>query len=112
MTLNIPVLDANRGLDDDQFIEALAAACEEWGFFQIIGHGIDLELRRRFFSGVEDFFALPKDTKLALSRTENNIWGYYDKELTKNRVDAKEIYDIDGNIDLSLIHISEPTRPY
>jgi isopenicillin N synthase-like dioxygenase len=99
MTLNIPVLDANRGLDDDQFIEALAAACEEWGFFQIIGHGIDLELRRRFFSGVEDFFALPKDTKLALSRTENNIWGYYDKELTKNRVDAKEIYDIDGNID-------------
>ena len=99
MALNIPVLDASGGFDDDQFIASLAIACEEWGIFQITGHGIDPQLRQRFFSSMEDFFALPKDTKLTLSRTKNNMWGFYDKELTKNKVDAKEIYDIDGNID-------------
>ncbi|NKB33988.1 MAG: hypothetical protein GKR91_12905 [Pseudomonadales bacterium] len=99
MPLNIPVLDVSPGFDDETFIEELAAACEEWGFFQITGHGIDTILRERFFTGIEDFFALPKQSKLALTRTEKNFWGYYDKELTRNKVDAKEIYDIDGNVD-------------
>lgn len=99
MTLNIPVLDASKGFDDPEFIEKLARACEDWGFFQIIGHGIDQDLREKFFRTQADFFALPKESKLALSRNEENFWGYYDKELTKNKVDAKEIYDIDGNID-------------
>ena len=35
--------------------------------------------------------------KLKLSRTQDNFWGYYNKEFTKNKIDSKEIYDIDAN---------------
>lgn len=97
MSLNIPVLDISQGFSDAVFIKELTHACEEWGFFQITGHGIDPGLRQKFFKNVEEFFSLPKSQKLKLSRTQDNFWGYYDKEFTKNKIDSKEIYDIDAN---------------
>lgn len=97
MSLNILVLDISQGFSDDVFIKELTHACEEWGFFQITGHDIDPGLRQKFFKNVEEFFSLPKSQKLKLSRTQDNFWGYYDKKLTKNKIDSKEIYDIDAN---------------
>ena len=96
MSLNIPVLDISQGFSDAVFIKELTHACTEWGFFQITGHGIDPRLRQKLFKNVEDFFSLPKFQKLKLSRTQDNFWGYYDKEFTKNKIDSKEIYDIDA----------------
>jgi isopenicillin N synthase-like dioxygenase len=40
------------------------------------------------------FFALPKKDKLRLERTAENPWGFYDRELTKNVRDWKQIFDI------------------
>lgn len=99
MSLNIPTLDVSNGFDDEVFIESLAIACQQWGFFQLIGHGIDAKLRDEFLSAQQAFFALSKEHKQSLSRSQDNFWGYYDKELTKNKVDAKEIYDIDANLE-------------
>jgi isopenicillin N synthase-like dioxygenase len=39
------------------------------------------------------FFAQPTTAKQALSRTAENPWGFFDRELTKNVRDWKEIYD-------------------
>lgn len=100
MTLQIPNIDISRGLDNPEVIESLQKACEGWGFFQISGHGIDPALRKQFFAVMADFFDLPKANKLQLSRSEHNFWGYYDQELTKNKVDSKEIFDIDGNLEV------------
>lgn len=99
MTLKIPNIDISNGLDDPKVIELIQEACEKWGFFQITGHGIDQELRKNFFAIMTVFFELPKANKMLLSRSEENFWGYFDKELTKNKVDSKEIFDIDANID-------------
>ncbi|MEZ5569805.1 MAG: 2OG-Fe(II) oxygenase family protein, partial [Halioglobus sp.] len=40
------------------------------------------------------FFAQPLNDKQAVSRGREQPWGYYDRELTKNLRDRKEIYDI------------------
>ncbi|MFG0319692.1 MAG: isopenicillin N synthase family dioxygenase, partial [Planctomycetota bacterium JB042] len=40
------------------------------------------------------FFALPPAEKGAIERTAENPWGYYDRELTKNVRDWKEIFDV------------------
>ncbi len=40
------------------------------------------------------FFALPDADKRAIERTATNSWGYYDRELTKNRRDWKQVFDI------------------
>lgn len=71
---------------DDAAIADLARACSEWGFFKLCDHGIG--------PGTGSYFDLPKAVKRQCGRTETNPWGYYDRELTKNRQDWKEIIDL------------------
>jgi isopenicillin N synthase-like dioxygenase len=88
----IPVIDLTR---DGSTVarDAIDAACREWGFFQVVGHGIDAQLLGALQRQVRAFFALPVEAKRAVSRSEENPWGYYDRELTKNTRDWKEIFD-------------------
>lgn len=86
----VPVID----LDDPHAGEAIGRACRDWGFFQVVGHGIPqsaidsvLDLSRRYF-------ALPAETKRRNLRTIDNPWGYYDRELTKEQRDRKQVFDI------------------
>ncbi len=72
---------------------ALQAACKDWGFFQVVNHGVPAALRAQFLQASADFFALPATEKQQIRRTEANPWGFFDAELTKNRPDWKEIFD-------------------
>jgi hypothetical protein len=40
------------------------------------------------------FFALPLAARRAIERTAANSWGFYDRELTKNTRDWKQIFDV------------------
>ena len=73
---------------------ALDEACREWGFFQVVGHGVGENVRRETQRQMERFFALPAAEKHAIIRTVENAWGFYDQELTKNVRDWKEIFDV------------------
>jgi len=108
MSLQIPTIDISSGLSNSRVIAELRSACEDWGFFQIIGHDVDPALRANLFSSMAEFFQLPSAAKLSLSRSEENYWGYYDKELTKNKIDCKEIFDIDAN----LINLANPNTEF
>lgn len=74
--------------------DAIAAACRDWGFFQIVGHGVDSSVLRAVQEEARAFFAAPKPLKRALSRSKDNPWGFFDRELTKTARDKKEIFDI------------------
>jgi isopenicillin N synthase-like dioxygenase len=89
---NIPVIDI-RHLHDAATLAALDAACREWGFFQVVNHGIDSALTERLMRQTHEFFVQPLAAKRAISRTAENPWGFYDRELTKNTLDWKQIYD-------------------
>ncbi|MGE3690399.1 MAG: isopenicillin N synthase family dioxygenase [Novosphingobium sp.] len=78
----------------DSVVEAVAEACRDWGMFQIAGHGIGENALASFLAEMQRFFARPSAEKLALSRSLDNPWGYYDRELTKTIRDRKEIFDI------------------
>ncbi len=69
-------------------------ACREWGFFQIVNHGVDPAHIDTVWQTVRAFFSLPRADKRALNRSSDNPWGYFDRELTKNQRDKKEIFDI------------------
>jgi isopenicillin N synthase-like dioxygenase len=88
----LPIIHMNAS--DDEVIETIAAACREWGLFLVAGHGVAGELMQRCREAALRFFAQPASAKRALSRTFDNPWGYYDRELTKSRRDRKEIFDI------------------
>ena len=74
-------------------IEEIAAACREWGFFQVVNHGIAADLVTATERQAERFFAAPLELKEAILRSRENPWGYYHNELTKNQRDKKEVFD-------------------
>jgi isopenicillin N synthase-like dioxygenase len=88
----VPVIDINR-LGDRDTLDAIDFACRRWGFFQVTSHGLDAALIEALQRTMHDFFALPLAAKHRVLRTRENPWGYYDKELTKNVRDWKEVFD-------------------
>ncbi len=84
---SVPIIDLAAPGED------LYAACRDWGFFQIINHGVALSLTERVWRETRSFFELPEATKAAVRRSRDNPWGWYDQELTKNRHDQKEVFD-------------------
>lgn len=96
---SVPVIDIGR-LTQESFassagttIEEIATACREWGFFQVVNHGIPQELIEKEWQQTRKFFAQPMAAKEAIMRTRGNPWGYYNNELTKNQRDKKEVFD-------------------
>jgi isopenicillin N synthase-like dioxygenase len=96
---SVPVIDINQ-LGSPNSLAAIDRACRDWGFFQVVSHGIEPAVIDEIFAVSRAFFAQSADDKRRILRDADNPWGYYDKELTKNRQDWKEIYDFcpdDGN---------------
>jgi isopenicillin N synthase-like dioxygenase len=89
---SIPVIDIGR-LRDPGTLAELDTACREWGFFQVVNHGMRQETMDGILARALEFFAQPIEAKRGISRTAENAWGFYDKELTKNTRDWKQIYD-------------------
>jgi isopenicillin N synthase-like dioxygenase len=91
-TATLPVIDVSD-LRHAATQREVDSACREWGFFQIVGHGIadrTLDALRR---QMRAFFALPTASKHAIMRTAENPWGFYDRELTKRTRDWKQVFD-------------------
>lgn len=101
---NVPVIDLGgpAGMRDPDTIARVAGeigdACRYWGFFQIVNHGVKRQYIDGVWRTVSAFFQLPRADKRALNRTSENPWGYFDRELTKNQRDKKEIFDIGPEI--------------
>jgi isopenicillin N synthase-like dioxygenase len=88
----LPVIDVGD-VESAAARAAIDSACREWGFFQIVGHGIDQRTTAELRREMRAFFALSLDAKRRIVRTAENPWGFYDRELTKNTRDWKQIYD-------------------
>ncbi|XP_042521279.1 protein DMR6-LIKE OXYGENASE 1-like [Macadamia integrifolia] len=69
------------------------SACKDWGFFQVINHGVPSVVRKRIETVGKKFFDLPIEEKRKVRRDEMNPLGYYDSEHTKNVRDWKEVFD-------------------
>jgi len=73
--------------------QAIDAACREWGVFQVVNHGIDTRLLGALRRQMRALFGASLEEKLAISRTAENPWGFYDREITRHQRDWKQIYD-------------------
>lgn len=88
----VPVIDISGPWP--KAVEQIADACRDWGFFQVRGHGVPEAVMAGTLASARAFFAQPREAKRAYLRTVENPWGYYDRELTKNARDKKEVFDI------------------
>eukprot|EP01018_Ginkgo_biloba_P039309 Gb_35595 [translate_table: standard] len=62
----IPVIDLQNIKGDlpNSIIRAIGTACQEWGCFQVVNHGIDSSVMRRMMEAARDFFELPAEEKM------------------------------------------------
>ncbi|XP_027337713.1 protein DMR6-LIKE OXYGENASE 2-like [Abrus precatorius] len=65
-TASIPIIDL-QGLDDSnrsQIIQNIAHACQNYGFFQIVNHGVPVEVVSSMVNVSKEFFQLPEGERL------------------------------------------------
>ena len=68
----VPLIDLS-GRDDGDLAGEIGAACEEWGFFQVINHGVAAETRRRLEAAARRFFAATAEEKGKVRRDEKSV---------------------------------------
>ncbi|KAG5623325.1 hypothetical protein H5410_008543 [Solanum commersonii] len=77
----IPVISL-QGIDDingsrrSEICEKIVNACEDWGVFQVIDHGIDAELISEMTKLAKEFFELPPDEKLRFDMSGGKKGGF------------------------------------
>ncbi|RDX82564.1 Protein SRG1 [Mucuna pruriens] len=78
---HMPVIDfskLSKGNKEELLTELfnLATACEEWGFFQVINHEIDLNLVESIENLSREFFMLPLEEKQKYPMAPGTVQGY------------------------------------
>ncbi|KAL0328938.1 UNVERIFIED_CONTAM: protein SRG1 [Sesamum calycinum] len=74
----IPVIDMQNLSDEysmDSELEALNHACQEWGFFQLINHGVESSVVEKMKLEVQEFFNLPIEEKNKFMQKAEDIEG-------------------------------------
>ncbi|KAK0583136.1 hypothetical protein LWI29_033711 [Acer saccharum] len=90
----IPLIDLSS---PDGLVSEIGNACKNWGFFQVVNHGVPLEKRQKLEDSSRKFFGLSSEEKRKIRRSEKQALGYYDTEHTKNVRDWKEVFDFVAN---------------
>ncbi|KAJ8763596.1 hypothetical protein K2173_002479 [Erythroxylum novogranatense] len=91
----IPVINLSISSPNEtkNLVSDVGDACQKWGFFQVINHGVSRELRQKMQQVAKEFFHQTSDEKRKVKRDEVHPMGYHDGENTKNVRDWKEVFD-------------------
>jgi isopenicillin N synthase-like dioxygenase len=98
METEIPIINISALIENTnekkKVAELIGEACRKYGFFYIIGHGVDESLQLRLNQLSEEFFELPIEEKMKIKMENGGIaWrGYFPvgNELTSGKPDMKE----------------------
>nr|AEN83504.1 flavanone 3 beta-hydroxylase [Solanum tuberosum] len=76
----IPVISL-QGIDDingrrSEICEKIVNACEDWGVFQVIDHGVDAQLISEMTKLAKEFFELPPDEELRFDMSGGKKGGF------------------------------------
>ncbi|KAL2331273.1 hypothetical protein Fmac_018854 [Flemingia macrophylla] len=77
--VEIPIIDMQSLFSVESGSSELAKlhlACKEWGFFQLINHGVSSSLVERLKLEIQDFFNLPMEEKRKLWQNPQHMEGF------------------------------------
>ncbi|KAK1304433.1 S-norcoclaurine synthase 1 [Acorus calamus] len=75
----IPTVDLSKLLDQRfsyEELKNLHSACEDWGFFHLINHGVSGEVIEKMKMDVKEFFKQPLEVKEAHAQLPGDVEGY------------------------------------
>ncbi|KAJ6789490.1 hypothetical protein PWT90_00291 [Aphanocladium album] len=119
-TVQLPIIDFERYFspkspeDVQDVIAEVREACNTFGFFQLKGHGVSLDIQRGLFLALKSFFSLGKDEKLKYSFLEHPCRRGYEASGMSLRdgdkmADSKEVSI--GNLALLVTQYGRLTKP-
>lgn len=77
---SVPVIDLLNLIDGDALydneLEKLHKACQQWGFFQVVNHGLSASLLEDLKTEIVNFFKLPLEEKKKLWQQPDNHEGF------------------------------------
>ncbi|OVA04190.1 Oxoglutarate/iron-dependent dioxygenase [Macleaya cordata] len=68
---SIPTIDMN--IDHNSLVTKISNACENYGFFQIINHGVSGDLYRQMMDVATNFFQLPHEERAKLYSEDRSV---------------------------------------
>lgn len=79
--INIPVIDLQELFSPEEgrrkaALALLSEACRDWGFFQVVNHGVSHKLMKQARETWRDFFGLPLEVKQEYSNSPTTYEGY------------------------------------
>lgn len=74
--MEIPVVDMSEVWGKPKGLKRVRSACEEWGFFQVVNHGVSHELMERMRGAWREFFELPLEEKRKYANSPETYEGY------------------------------------
>ncbi|XP_062110415.1 protein DMR6-LIKE OXYGENASE 2-like [Humulus lupulus] len=91
---SIPIIDFSvinkDGASHEVLLDKITEACEEYGFFHIINHGVPQDLCKRMLTAVSDLFKLPPQERSKLFSTDHTkearIMNYFLKFQNQDKV--------------------------
>ncbi|XP_014520537.1 protein SRG1-like [Vigna radiata var. radiata] len=75
----LPVIDLNKLLSEEvkgSELQKLHLACKQWGFFQLVNHGVGMKLVEDVKRGAEELFKLPMEEKKKLWQKPGDMEGF------------------------------------
>ncbi|RZC46917.1 hypothetical protein C5167_039865 [Papaver somniferum] len=107
----VPVIDLQNLLSPEPVVgklelDKLHSACKEWGFFQLVNHGVDALLMDNIKSEIKGFFNLPMNEKTKYGQQDGDFEGFGQPyiESEDQRLDWTEVFSM-----LSLpLHLRKP----
>ncbi|MCH89135.1 flavonol synthase/flavanone 3-hydroxylase-like [Trifolium medium] len=70
----IPIIDLSESRQEN-LISKIGKACEEWGFFQVINHGVPSDVSSKVEIEAKKFFEQSIEEKKKVKRDEANAMG-------------------------------------
>ncbi|KAK4361272.1 hypothetical protein RND71_020224 [Anisodus tanguticus] len=77
--LTVPVIDLQKLMSGDSMdseLQKLHSACQQWGFLQVINHGVTPSLLEDFKREIIELFSLPVEEKKKLWQQEDSFEGF------------------------------------
>ncbi|GLT80177.1 hypothetical protein SLA2020_516300 [Shorea laevis] len=96
----LPIIDMSRFASMEEFhleLHKLHSACQHWGFFQLVNHGVSTELLEKLKHEMEGFFKLPLEEKMKYRIRAGGVEGYGSVARPEGKLDWADRFYVTTN---------------